>query len=72
MRLISTVAMIKLGYVHGNRMTNVRAGNEKLRDRAVRILMAETGISDRKYAEQLLTNASYSIVEAKKNAEMGK
>jgi N-acetylmuramic acid 6-phosphate etherase len=42
LNMISTVAMIRLGYVKGNRMTNVRASNEKLRDRAVRILMAET------------------------------
>ncbi|MFM9903886.1 MAG: N-acetylmuramic acid 6-phosphate etherase [Pyrinomonadaceae bacterium] len=46
LNMISTVAMIRLGYVHGNRMTNVKASNEKLRDRAVRILMAETGLDE--------------------------
>ena len=45
LNMISTVAMIRLGYVHGNRMTNVRASNEKLKDRAVRILMVERNIS---------------------------
>ncbi len=58
---ISTVTMIKLGFVHGNRMTNVRAGNEKLRDRAVRILKAETGISDNSLAEELLKSSNFSV-----------
>lgn len=64
LNLISTVTMIKLGYVRGNRMTNVRAGNEKLRNRAVRILMAETGIESRDEAEALLNTTGFSIQEA--------
>jgi len=61
---ISTVTMIRLGYVHGNRMTNVRASNEKLKDRAIRILMVETGINDPALAEAILSEAGYSIKEA--------
>ncbi len=61
LNMISTVAMIKLGYVHGNRMNNVRAGNEKLKDRAVRILMTETGIKDSDLAEALLKESDFSI-----------
>ena len=57
---ISTVTMIRLGYVKGNRMTNVRASNEKLRDRAVRILMAERGL-DRSQAESALAEANWSV-----------
>jgi N-acetylmuramic acid 6-phosphate etherase len=68
LNMISTVAMIRLGYVHGNRMTNVRASNEKLRDRAVRILMAETGITDRDEADGLLKENGYSVRAAIKNA----
>lgn len=64
LNMISTVVMIRLGYVRGNRMTNVRASNEKLRDRAVRILMAETGITDRTDAENLLADCNYSVSEA--------
>jgi len=56
LNMISTVAMIRLGYVRGNRMTNMKASNEKLQDRAVRILMNETGI-DRSAAEKLLEDA---------------
>lgn len=61
LNMISTVAMIRLGYVHGNRMTNVRASNEKLKDRAVRILMAENNITDRDEAEALLEKNGYSL-----------
>ena len=61
LNMISTVAMIRLGYVKGNRMTNVRASNEKLKDRAVRILMAETGITNRAEAEALLAENGYSV-----------
>lgn len=46
LNMISTVAMIRLGYVKGNRMTNMKPSNEKLKDRSVRILMAETGLNE--------------------------
>ncbi len=56
LNMISTVAMIRLGYVCGNRMTNMKASNEKLQDRAVRILMEEAALS-RSAAEELLEEA---------------
>lgn len=43
LNMISTATMVGLGYVSGNRMSNLQARNVKLRDRAVRIVMAETG-----------------------------
>lgn len=46
LNMISTVAMIRLGYVKGNHMTNMKASNEKLQDRAVRILMDEAGLDE--------------------------
>ena len=46
LNMLSTATMVKLGYVTGNRMTNVMPRNRKLRQRAVRILMAETGIDE--------------------------
>ena len=42
LNMLSTATMVKLGYVTGNRMSNLQARNAKLRGRAVRILMAET------------------------------
>ena len=56
LNMISTVAMIRLGYVKGNHMTNMRASNEKLQDRAVRIVMDETGI-DEPAAAKLMDDA---------------
>ncbi len=57
---ISTVTLIKLGYVKGNRMTNVRASNIKLRERSLRILMAETNL-DEAAARHLLSEANYDL-----------
>ena len=54
--MISTAAMIRLGYVKGNRMTNMKPANEKLKERSVRILMAETGL-DETTAERLMDEA---------------
>lgn len=56
LNMISTVAMIRLGYVKGNRMTNVKPSNEKLKDRSLRILMAETGLEEAS-AQELMTEA---------------
>lgn len=46
LNMISTTAMIRLGYVKGNRMTNVKSSNIKLKERSLRILMAETGLDE--------------------------
>jgi N-acetylmuramic acid 6-phosphate etherase len=46
LNMLSTATMIRLGYVTGNRMTSVQTRNVKLRERALRILMAETGLSE--------------------------
>ncbi len=46
LNMISTATMIRLGYVTGNRMTNLSARNEKLRARAVRIIQAEAEVDE--------------------------
>jgi N-acetylmuramic acid 6-phosphate etherase len=56
LNMISTAAMIRLGYVTGNRMTNVKSSNVKLKERSLRILMAETSI-DEAAAQNLMTAA---------------
>ncbi|MGB8510073.1 MAG: N-acetylmuramic acid 6-phosphate etherase, partial [Pyrinomonadaceae bacterium] len=43
LNMLSTATMIRLGYVTGNRMTNLMPRNTKLRARAVRIYISETG-----------------------------
>ena len=44
LNMISTATMIRLGYVTGNRMTNMQTRNLKLRARAERILAAEASL----------------------------
>jgi N-acetylmuramic acid 6-phosphate etherase len=45
LNMISTGLMVKMGYVLGNLMVNVQPKNEKLQDRARRIVMEATGCS---------------------------
>jgi len=53
LNMLSTATMVRLGYVSGNRMTNVLPRNSKLRARAIRIIMAEIG-SDEEAARAAL------------------
>lgn len=53
LNMLSTGAMIRLGYVSGNRMSNLQARNSKLQQRAVRILVAETELSEAAAARTL-------------------
>ncbi len=60
LNMISTAAMIRLGFVKGNRMTNVKSSNEKLKERSLRILMAET-LLDKTAAQNLMTKAGNDL-----------
>lgn len=53
LNLISTTTMIKLGKVRGNRMTHMQLTNNKLKDRAVKMVM-EMSQTDEELAGQLL------------------
>lgn len=44
LNMLSTGTMVRLGYVFGNLMVNVQPTNEKLRDRAARIVASLTGL----------------------------
>ena len=46
LNMLSTATMIRLGYVTGNRMTNLQPRNVKLRARSLRILAAEAGLDE--------------------------
>src|ERR1043166_8386362 len=63
LNMISTATMVGLGYVSGNRMSNLQARNVKLRDRAVRIAMAETR-SDQDEAEAALEASGWKVPDA--------
>jgi N-acetylmuramic acid 6-phosphate etherase len=46
LNMLSTATMVKLGYVTGNRMTNMLPRNAKLRARSIRIFSDETGADE--------------------------
>ena len=75
LNMISTATMVRLGYVSGNRMSNLQAKNSKLRDRALRILMQETGLDSERAASLFQdsgNNLSVALVMAKANASSDK
>lgn len=53
LNMLSTGAMIRLGFVYGNLMVNVQPTNHKLADRAQRIIAAIAGISQEEAAPLL-------------------
>jgi N-acetylmuramic acid 6-phosphate etherase len=53
LNMLSTATLVRLGYVSGNRMSNLLPRNAKLRARAVRIMMAETGLDEAAAAKAL-------------------
>lgn len=61
LNMLTTGAMIKLGYVYGNLMVNLKATNEKLRDRARRIIASAAGITDRQAGELLAQSGSVKV-----------
>lgn len=60
LNMISTGAMIRLGYVTGNRMTNVKSSNVKLKERSLRILTAETNLNETA-ARNLLNESNWDL-----------
>jgi N-acetylmuramic acid 6-phosphate etherase len=68
LNMLSTATMVRLGYVSGNRMSHLKAGNTKLRDRAVRIVMAETGV-DQQRAMQVLEANGWVVTDAIKRCQ---
>ncbi len=60
LNMLSSGAMIRLGYVYSNLMVNVQPRNEKLVDRAQRIIMALAGV-DRERAAVLLNESGRNV-----------
>jgi N-acetylmuramic acid 6-phosphate etherase len=63
LNMLSTGAMVRLGHVYSNLMVNVQQTNEKLRDRARRIVAEATSVSQDEAAE-LLAKADGSVKAA--------
>jgi N-acetylmuramic acid 6-phosphate etherase len=53
LNMLSTGAMILLGKTYGNMMVDMRASNEKLRERAIRIVQMATGLQREQAASAL-------------------
>ena len=63
LNMLTTAAMIRMGKTYGNLMVDVRATNEKLRDRARRIIATATGL-DYDEADALLAQAHWNVKAA--------
>jgi N-acetylmuramic acid 6-phosphate etherase len=63
LNMITTTAMVKIGKVYSNLMVDMRPTNEKLLDRALRLIMQATGVTS-EIAEEYLNKADNSIKEA--------
>ena len=55
--MISTTTMVRLGRVEDNRMVNVKLINDKITDRAVKMLMEKSAITDYDTAKALLLSS---------------
>lgn len=60
LNMLSTMTLIRLGYVTGNRMSNLQARNVKLQERAIGIVHAECGI-DRDRSREALDRAGWDL-----------
>jgi N-acetylmuramic acid 6-phosphate etherase len=58
--MISTIAMVRTGKTFGNLMVDLKATNDKLRDRARRIVVQATG-SDPESADRALGEANGEV-----------
>jgi len=70
LNMLSTATMVRLGYVSGNRMSNLKASNLKLRERALRVLQLETGMDEasaQKTLDAAGTDLKVALVMVKAN-----
>nr|WP_261343636.1 N-acetylmuramic acid 6-phosphate etherase [Gimesia aquarii] len=63
LNMLTTGAMVRIGKTYGNLMVDLRATNEKLVDRSIRILMAFTNLS-REEAEPVLASCKGELKTA--------
>lgn len=70
LNMLSTGAMIRLGKVYGNLMVDVKVSNQKLAERACRLVMRLTGV-DSERARTLLAGANQDVKAAVVMARLG-
>ncbi len=70
LNMLSTAAMIRLGKVYGNLMVDVKVSNQKLAERATRLVMQLTGV-DEEQARALLASANKEVKTAVVMSRLG-
>lgn len=70
LNMLTTAVMIKLGKVYNNLMVDLRASNNKLHDRSIRIVRTVTGVSA-DMAEEFLLKANMQVKTAIMMIETG-
>ena len=66
---LSTILMIRLGHVEGNRMIDMQLSNQKLIERAIRMVVSSLGVSDDKAQDLLEQYGSVRAVLESHNNE---
>lgn len=64
LNMLTTLTMVRLGKVYGNLMVDMRPTNQKLQDRAVRIVQKALEIEDKAEAASLLESAGGDVKTA--------
>ena len=64
LNMLTTLTMVQLGKVYGNLMVDMRPTNQKLQDRAIRIVQKALEIEDKAEADKLLESAGRDVKTA--------
>ena len=64
LNMLTTLTMVQLGKVYGNLMVDMRPTNQKLQDRAIRIVQKALEIEDKAEADALLESAGRDVKTA--------
>ena len=64
LNMLTTLTMVRLGKVYGNLMVDMRPTNQKLQDRAIRIVQKALDIEDKAEADALLESAGRDVKTA--------
>ena len=64
LNMLTTLTMVQLGKVYGNLMVDMKPTNNKLQDRAIRIVQKALDIQDKAEADELLESAGRDVKTA--------
>ena len=64
LNMLTTLTMVQLGKVYGNLMVDMRPTNQKLQDRAIRIVQKALDLEDKAEADALLDSAGRDVKTA--------